>query len=160
MADAMDEDTTTVKRGRGTAGGDIDNSDRYSGKGGVFESLKGEQDSAPGGPLKSIEGWIIFVTNVHEEAQEDEVKDRFAEYGPLKNIDLPLDRRTGFVKGYALIEYEKKEQAQKAIDDLHGQDLMGQKICVDWAFVTPSSSRSSSSSSSSNIRKRLGERKR
>ena len=38
-------------------------------------------------------------------------------------------------QGYALVEYKEKEHAEKAIRDLNGQDLLGQKVNVDWAFV-------------------------
>ncbi|KNA13796.1 hypothetical protein SOVF_113520 [Spinacia oleracea] len=96
-----------------------------------FESL--DSDGGPG-PARSIEGWIVLVTGVHEEAQEEDLLNAFGDVGDIKNLHLNLDRRTGFVKGYALIEYGKFEEAQAAIKEMNGAQMLEQPINVDWAF--------------------------
>lgn len=92
------------------------------------------EPNAPIGPLASVEGYVVFVTNVHEEAQEEDIHEAFAEFGDVKNIYLNLDRQTGFVKGYALVEYKRRGEAQKAIDEMSGKELLTKVIAVEWAF--------------------------
>mmetsp|Transcript_68842 Transcript_68842/g.186002 ORF Transcript_68842/g.186002 Transcript_68842/m.186002 type:complete len:168 (+) Transcript_68842:24-527(+) len=94
-------------------------------------------DGEGGGPARSIEGWVIMASGVHEEAQEDDVFEAFAEHGDIKNLHLNLDRRTGFVKGYAFIEYETKQEAEAAIKGMDSQVLLEQKLSVQWAFAKP-----------------------
>ena len=97
---------------------------------GTFDSTA----SSGTGPVKSVEGWIVFVWNVHEEAQEEDILDAFGEYGDVRNIHVNLDRRTGFVKGYVLIEYAERKEADTAIKAMNGADMLGQTLGCDFAF--------------------------
>ncbi|CAD5179179.1 unnamed protein product [Musa acuminata subsp. malaccensis] len=93
--------------------------------------------------VTAIEGWIILVTRVHEEAQEDDLHNAFHQFGQVKKLHLNLDRGTEFVKcviclllsGYAFIEFnESFNEAQATITTLDGSELRTQAIFVDRAF--------------------------
>ena len=125
-------------KGRGAAADDDMDADRS----GPYEALEGGDSSA--GPQKSVEGWVVFVTGIHSEAQEEDLQDMFREYGTVINVNMPMDRRTGYVKGYAFVEYESKQEAQAAIENGSGASLLDETVTVDWAFSRgPTRSRAS-----------------
>uniref|UniRef100_A0A6G3MKF6 RNA-binding protein 8A (Trinotate prediction) n=1 Tax=Henneguya salminicola TaxID=69463 RepID=A0A6G3MKF6_HENSL len=61
-----------------------------------------ESPSTETGPAKSVQGWILIVTNVHPEASEEDITNIFGEYGPLTSLDLNIDKRTGYMKVYII----------------------------------------------------------
>ncbi|KAH7105946.1 Y14 protein [Auriculariales sp. MPI-PUGE-AT-0066] len=129
---ALDDGPATVKR-RGRGFRNTDNDAMDSGQG--FDRVDAPAKEGEGKAARSVEGWIVMVTNVHEEATEEDVHDRFAEYGEIKNLHLNLDRRTGYVKGYALVEYETYAEAKRAIDEASSQPFLEQNLKCDFAFI-------------------------
>ncbi|KAL6638105.1 hypothetical protein ACP70R_025677 [Stipagrostis hirtigluma subsp. patula] len=84
--------------------------------------------------VSAIEGWTILVSGVKEDAEEDDLYNVFSEFGHVKDLHFNLERRTGYAKGYALIEYESFEEAQTAIRAMNGTQLLTKTVYVDWAF--------------------------
>lgn len=49
-------------------------------------------------PLIAVEGWTIFIRGLHDEVREEDVKDKFADFGDITEVHVPLARATGYVK--------------------------------------------------------------
>ena len=77
------------------------------------------------------------MTGLHEETTEEDLLDTLGEHGEIKNCVLNLDRRTGYVKGYALIEFASIEEAKSTIAEFNNKEVAGRTLRVDWAFKKP-----------------------
>lgn len=74
------------------------------------------------------------MRGLHEETTEDDLVDKFSEVAPLVDFRMPLDHRSGYVKGYALVKYANQMDAKIAVETLHESLLMDSMIQCDYAF--------------------------
>lgn len=82
----------------------------------------------------ATEGWIIVVDNLHPEISEEDLTDFYCTYGDVQTVHVNLDRRTGYAKGYALLQFGTKEDADSAIAETNGVDFLGHNLEVAFAF--------------------------
>ena len=89
---------------------------------------------------------VLCITGLNEELQEEDLLDVFSEFGPVKNLHFNFDRRTGYAKGYAFIEYETIKDATDALNEMNGKEVAGKEVRIDWAFKGGSGESSTSKS--------------
>lgn len=75
----------------------------------------------------------IYIGNLSFEATKEDIQDVFVEYGSVKSVNVPTDRETGRVRGFAFVEMSTDEEEQAAISDLDGAEWMGRKLRVNKA---------------------------
>jgi RNA recognition motif-containing protein len=75
----------------------------------------------------------IYVGNLSYEVTEDALTSVFAEYGAVKRVQLPKDRETGRLRGFAFVEMSSEAEEVAAIEALDGAEWMGRDLKVNKA---------------------------
>jgi len=75
----------------------------------------------------------IRVSNLSENAQENDLQELFRPFGHIARIFLAKDKMTGQCKGFAFVNYYRKEEAAKAIATLNGFGYDHLILSVEWA---------------------------
>ncbi|MBD2438168.1 RNA-binding protein [Nostoc sp. FACHB-110] len=75
----------------------------------------------------------IYVGNLSYEVTQDALNSVFAEYGSVKRIQIPTDRETGRLRGFAFVEMGSDAEETAAIDALDGAEWMGRDLKVNKA---------------------------
>lgn len=75
----------------------------------------------------------LFVGNLSFKTTENDLQDAFAAHGTVLETNLMMDRMTGRPRGFGFVTMSTPEEAQKAIDALHGADLDGRPLTVNIA---------------------------
>lgn len=75
----------------------------------------------------------IYVGNLSYEVTQEDLSGVFAEYGSVKRVQLPTDRETGRLRGFAFVEMASEAEETAAIEALDGAEWMGRDMKVNKA---------------------------
>lgn len=84
------------------------------------ESLKNEEDIAESGR--------IFLRNLAYTTTENDIQELFTKYGPLAEVNLPIDSTTRKPKGFGVVTFVMPEHAVKAYSELDGTIQQGRLL--------------------------------
>lgn len=78
----------------------------------------------------------IYVANVHELIQEEEIRAIFEAFGPLRHCNLcPDPKIISQHRGYGYVEYEVVADAINAMNSLHNFELAGRQLKIGKTVV-------------------------
>jgi cold-inducible RNA-binding protein len=75
----------------------------------------------------------MFVGNLSFKTTENDLQDAFAAFGTVVETNIMMDRMTGRPRGFAFVTMSTPEEAEKAIEGLHGKEFDGRALTVNIA---------------------------
>ena len=75
----------------------------------------------------------IYVGNLSHDVTEENLRQAFEPFGQVTSATIVKDRYSGQPRGFGFIEMPNRDEAQAAIKNLNGQELMGRKMNVSEA---------------------------
>ncbi len=75
--------------------------------------------------------------NLSFDVTREELIEAFSAAGRVVDAKVPTDRETGRPRGFAFVEFESDEAAQRCIEQLNGKDLKGRPLRVNEAENRP-----------------------
>jgi len=75
----------------------------------------------------------LYVGNLAYSVRDENLQQRFAEFGTVTSAKVMMDRETGRSKGFGFVEMGSPAEAQASIRGMNGQSLEGRAIVVNEA---------------------------
>jgi RNA recognition motif-containing protein len=79
----------------------------------------------------------VFAGNLSFDVSREDAMELFGSVGPVIDIVMPVDRATGRPRGFAFVEYESEDDAEKAIETLDGREHAGRTLKIREARDRP-----------------------
>lgn len=79
----------------------------------------------------------IYVGNLPYSADDDGLRELFAEHGEVTSARVIMDRDTGQSRGFGFVEMADNEEGAQAITALDGADFGGRRLRVNESQPRP-----------------------
>ncbi|MBI1853574.1 MAG: RNA-binding protein [Planctomycetes bacterium] len=74
----------------------------------------------------------VYIGNLPYKTNEAEIRSLFEPFGSLERVNIVTDP-TGNPRGFAFVDFTKKEDADRAIAELNGSSMGGRQLNVSEA---------------------------
>lgn len=75
----------------------------------------------------------LYVGNLSYSVRDDDLQQKFGEFGSVQSAKVMMDRDSGRSKGFGFVEMSSDAEAQAAISGLHGKSVDGRDMVVNEA---------------------------
>ena len=75
----------------------------------------------------------LYVGNLPYSIDEGALQHNFSEFGDVTSAKVMMDRDTGRSKGFGFVEMSNSQEAEAAIQGLHGKNMGGRDLTVNIA---------------------------
>jgi RNA recognition motif-containing protein len=79
----------------------------------------------------------LYVGNLPYTAAEQDLEELFGQVGAVQSVNVMRDQATGRARGFAFVEMNSADDAQRAIDQLHNAQFGGRTLTVNEARPRP-----------------------
>ena len=79
----------------------------------------------------------IYVGNLPYGAMDDDLRGLFETYGTVNSARVIIDKMTGRSKGFGFVEMPERGEADNAISNINGSDMMGRALRVNESQPKP-----------------------
>jgi len=78
-------------------------------------------------------GKKLYVGNLAYQVADRDLSELFAQVGAVASASVITDRETGRSRGFGFVEMESDGDAERAIEEMDGRELMGRALKVNEA---------------------------
>ncbi len=75
----------------------------------------------------------LYVGNLSYAVRDNDLQQAFSPFGNVQSAKVMMERDTGRSKGFGFVEMGSAEEAQAAIEALHGTNMGGRDLTVNVA---------------------------
>ena len=79
----------------------------------------------------------IYVGNLSFDVSEENLRQTFGAFGQVSTATIIKDKYSGQPRGFGFVEMPDRTEAQAAIENLNGKELLGRQMNVNEARPRP-----------------------
>ncbi len=79
----------------------------------------------------------LFVGGLAWATNDESLKKAFDEFGVIEEANVVCERDSGRSRGFGFVTFETAESAKAAQEAMHGQEIDGRQLRVDFANSKP-----------------------